>query len=122
LLRHGVEPARGEVVVSGASGGVGSIAVGILSHLGYKVVAVTGKPDAEDLLVGQLGASRVAPRSEVDDTSGKPLLGARWAGAVDTVGGNTLSTILRTLQSGGCAAACGLVGGAELHVTVYPFI
>ena len=122
LQQHGVTPDRGEVLVSGASGGVGSLAVAILAHLGYRVVAVSGKPEAAELLVGKLGAARAITRSEVNDTSGKPLLAARWTGAVDTVGGNTLATILRSTDRRGCVAACGLVGGAELNVSVYPFI
>lgn len=121
LRRHDVAPDRGEVVVTGASGGVGSMAVGILARLGYRVVAVSGKPSAKPLLA-QLGAAEVLPREAVDDRSGKPLLSGRWAGAVDTVGGNTLSTLLRTTRHAGCVTACGLVGGNDLPVTVYPFI
>ncbi len=121
LAAHGVRPERGQIVVTGASGGVGSLAVAILARLGYRVTAVSGKPEAADLL-RELGASEVLPREAVLDTSSKPLLPHRWAGAVDTVGGNTLATIIRALQPGGCAAACGLVGGVELPLTVFPFI
>jgi acrylyl-CoA reductase (NADPH) len=121
LLANGVTPERGEVVVTGATGGVGSLAVGLLAKAGFKVVAVTGKADVAEHLT-RLGAARIVGRDEVDDQSGKPLLAARWAGAVDTVGGNTLATILRQTQLGGCVTACGLVGGTDLALTVYPFI
>jgi len=121
LLRHGITPGDGEIVVTGASGGVGSIAVALLAKAGFQVAAVSGKPAAEEFL-RSLGAASVLPRSDVQDNSNKPLLGARWAGAVDTVGGNTLATLLRATRRGGCVTACGLVGGAELSLTVYPFI
>ncbi|HTU25680.1 MAG TPA: YhdH/YhfP family quinone oxidoreductase, partial [Pirellulales bacterium] len=121
LRLHGVQPDKGEIVVTGASGGVGSLAVAILGRLGYHVVAVSGKPAAAELL-GKLGVKEILTRDAVVDTSTKPLLSARWAGAVDTVGGATLATILRSLNPGACATACGLVGGVELPLTVYPFI
>jgi acrylyl-CoA reductase (NADPH) len=126
LLRHGVKPdgaksGDGEIVVTGAGGGVGSIAVAILAKLGFQVAAVSGKPAAADFLKG-LGAAQVLPRSDVQDTSNKPLLAARWAGAVDTVGGNTLATLLRTVRRAGCVTACGLVSGTDLNTSVYPFI
>jgi len=121
LQRHGVAPDRGEVVVTGASGGVGSLAVAILARLGHHVVAVTGKTTAHDYL-RRLGAREILPRQAVDDRSGKPLLSGRWAGGVDTVGGNTLGTILRATRHDGCVAACGLAAGNELAMTVYPFI
>jgi acrylyl-CoA reductase (NADPH) len=121
LRHHAVLPGEGEVVVTGASGGVGTLAVGILARLGYRVVASTGKPQAAELL-RRLGAAEIISREVLADTSGKPLLAARYAGAVDTVGGATLSTILRSLRRGGCVTACGLVGGAELSVSVYPFL
>jgi acrylyl-CoA reductase (NADPH) len=121
LQRHEVTPASGEVVVTGATGGVGCLAVSILAKLGYSVVAVTGKQDRHDWLK-ELGAKRVIGRQEVDVQGGNPLLKAVWAGAVDSVGGNTLATLLRTVHIGGCVTACGLVGGAELDTTVFPFI
>jgi putative YhdH/YhfP family quinone oxidoreductase len=121
LLRHGVTPSDGEIVVTGASGGVGSIAVALLAKAGFQVAAVSGKPSAEAFL-RSLGAASVLPRSQVQDTSSKPLLTARWAGAVDTVGGNTLATILRSTKRAGCVTACGLVGGVDLPLTVHPFI
>ncbi|MCH7688906.1 MAG: DUF21 domain-containing protein [Planctomycetes bacterium] len=109
------------IAVAGATGGVGVIAVKLLSKLGYSVVAVTGKAEKYPWLK-QLGAARVIGRDEVHDTSGKPLLSTRWAGAVDTVGGNTLTTLLRSTKVGGCVTACGLVAGTDLPLTVYPFI
>ena len=121
LQKHGVEPASGEVVVTGASGGVGCMAVAILAKLGYQVVAVTGKPSAHEFLTS-LGAQRIISRQEVDDHSDKPLLPGRWAGGVDAVGGNTLATLLRSTRYGGCVAACGLTAGQDLSLTVFPFI
>jgi putative YhdH/YhfP family quinone oxidoreductase len=121
IIQHGIEPNRGPVVVTGATGGVGCLAVAILARLGYEVAAVTGKRDQHDWL-RRLGASSIINRDEVMDDSDRPLLGSRWAAAVDTVGGKPLTTILRSMQHRGCVAACGLVAGADLKLTVYPFI
>ncbi len=121
LQKHQVSPDRGEVVVTGASGGVGSMAVSILAALNYQVTAVTGKTAAHEYL-RSLGAARILAREQVDDPSGRPLLSARWAGGVDTVGGNILSTILRSTQHSGCVAACGLAASNALPITVFPFI
>lgn len=121
LIEHDITPGRGEIVVTGATGGVGSVAVALLAKMGYRVAAVTGKPEATDYLT-RLGAATVLGRDAVNDTSGKPLLAARWAGAVDTVGGNTLATIIRSTDRMGCVTASGLVGGIELQLTVMPFI
>lgn len=121
LRQHGIEPDAGEVVVTGASGGVGSLSVAILAKLGYRVAAVTGKPEQADAL-RRLGAAEILPREAVNDDSGKPLLAARWAAAIDTVGGNALATLLRSTQHRGCVAACGLAASHELPMTVYPFI
>lgn len=121
LQLNGVKPDSGEVVVTGATGGVGCLSVMILGKLGYRVVAVTGKPEMHDRLRAW-GAARIIAREEVVSDSPKPLLNASWAGAVDTVGGRTLATILRATQLDGCVAACGLVGGTDLPLTVYPFI
>lgn len=121
LQKHGVQPASGPIVVTGATGGVGSVSVAILGKLGYQAAAVTGKVEAHDYLK-RLGATQILARDEVDDHSGRPLLTGRWAGGVDTVGGNILGTLLRSLRHGGCVAACGLAGSNELPVTVYPFI
>lgn len=121
LLHNNIVPQSGEILVSGASGGVGSITVALLAKLGYSVVAVSGKPEKSSWLE-QLGAARVVGRETVVEESSRPLLSARWAAAVDTVGGNTLATILRSTKRGGCVTCCGLVGGVELPLTVYPFI
>ena len=116
-----VNPSSGEIVVTGSTGGVGCLAVKMLAKLGYTVVAVTGKPQLESRLK-QWGATRVIGRGEVNNSSDKPLLGARWAGAVDTVGGSTLTTLIRETMPYGVVAACGLVGGIDLPLTVHPFI
>ena len=121
LEKHDVTPDSGQVVVTGASGGVGSFAVALLAKLGYHVTAITGKAAAHDYLKS-LGAEQILGREAVNDQSGKPLLSGRWAGAVDTVGGNMLGTILRATRHGGCVATCGMTAGDDLPVTVYPFI
>ena len=121
IVEHGIDPERGPVVVTGSTGGVGSLAVAILAKLGYDVAAVTGKREQHDWL-RRLGARTILGRDELVDTSDRPLLSARWAAAVDTVGGRPLSTLLRSIDHRGCVAACGLVAGAELALTVYPFI
>jgi len=121
LEEHGVRPDKGDVLVTGATGGVGCIAVMLLAKLGYNVVASTGKADAYDFLKS-LGAAEIVDRRTFAGRGDKPLESGRWAGAVDTVGGETLSTILRQMNRDGCVAAVGLAGGAELHTTVYPFI
>lgn len=121
LREEGVTPEHGEILVTGATGGVGSIAAATLARLGYQVVAATGKAGAHDFLK-QLGVTNIVSREEVDDKSGKPLLSPRWAGAVDTVGGNILHTVLRALKPHGVATCCGLVASPELHTSVFPFI
>ena len=121
IVERGIGPERGPVVVTGATGGVGSLAVAILAKLGYDVAAVTGKSEQHAWL-RQLGARTVLGRDEVVDTSDRPLLTARWAAAVDTAGGRPLATVLRSIDHRGCVAACGLVAGVELELTVYPFI
>jgi len=121
MLECGQEPANGPVLVTGASGGVGSLAVAILSKAGFEVIAATGKPEAADYL-RNLGAARIFGRDEVNDLSGKPLLRPRWAGAIDTVGGNVLSTVLKACEKHGNVAAMGNVMSVELHTTVFPFI
>ena len=120
LLDHGLTPDAGPVLVTGATGGVGSAAVAMLAGLGFAVTASSGKPDAADFLRA-LGAQDVVTRDAVSDVS-KPLLAATWAGAVDSVGGTTLAHVLATLAPGGAVAASGNVGGAELPTTVLPFI
>lgn len=121
IVARGIEPKRGPVVVTGSTGGVGSIAVAILAKLGYEVEAVTGKREHHDWL-RRLGAHTILGRDEVLDETDRPLLRSRWAAAVDTVGGKPLATILRSLQHRGCVAACGLVAGTDLPLTIYPFI
>jgi putative YhdH/YhfP family quinone oxidoreductase len=121
LQRLGVNPSTGEVLVTGATGGVGSLAVMLLSTIGYTVVAVTGKSDRVKWL-RDLGASTVINRGDVVDDSQRPLLKARWAGVVDTVGGSMLASLLRSVKNEGCVAACGVVGGDQVSTTVYPFI
>lgn len=121
LQQAGITPQRGEVLVTGATGGVGSIAVGILSREGYQVVAATGKTNQADLL-RRLGAAEVIHRDELDDQSKRPLLHARWAGVVDTVGGNFLATAVRATQPDGVITACGNAASPDLPLTVFPFI
>lgn len=117
----GQNPIQGPIVVSGASGGVGSMAVGILARAGYKVIASTGKDHATEYLK-ELGAAEVVDRAFVNDDSGRPLIKSKWAGAIDTVGGNTLSTLLKGCMSGGSVGSCGLVDSHILSTTVFPFI
>lgn len=121
LVEHGIAPEDGEIVVTGATGGVGILAIKILAKLGYAAVAVSGK-DAEHGWLIEQGARRVVSRQEFVDASTRPLLAPNWAAGIDTVGGQALSTIIRALKHRGCVAACGVVGGADLPLTVYPFI
>ncbi len=120
LEQHGLEPGDGPVLVTGATGGVGSSAVAMLAQLGHEVVAVTGKDEA-DYLRG-LGASEVLGREEVAVADGRPLEKPRWAAAVDCVGSSTLGHVIRTLRYGGAVAASGLTAGTDLPTTVFPFI
>ncbi|KPJ79109.1 MAG: quinone oxidoreductase [Deltaproteobacteria bacterium SG8_13] len=121
LQECGVTPDRGEVLVTGATGGVGSVAVAVLAKIGFRVVAVSGKTDRKSFL-DQLGATEVISREEATDTSGRPMLKGRWAGVVDTVGGDILASALKSLQYGGVATCCGLVASPSLSTTVFPFI
>jgi putative YhdH/YhfP family quinone oxidoreductase len=121
LMASGLSKDSGEVLVTGASGGVGCVAVAILAKLGFNVVAATGKSDAHDFLRG-LGARAIISREEANDTSGRPLQRPRWAGVVDTVGGNILATALKSAKYAGLVAACGNAMSAELNVNVFPFI
>jgi acrylyl-CoA reductase (NADPH) len=120
LLDHGLAPDAGTVLVTGATGGVGSMAVAMLAGLGFTVAASTGKAEAEAFL-RELGATEIVDRNDLTE-GGKPLQSVRWSGAVDAVGGQTLATVLATLAPGGAVAASGNVGGAELPTTVLPFI
>ena len=121
MLQNRQTPEMGPIVVTGATGGVGSMAVSILSQIGFKVHASSGKKEEENFLK-KLGAAKILSREDVDDKSGKPLLRSQWAGAVDTVGGNTLATIFKACGRNGNVAVCGLVSSPELQTTVYPFI
>ena len=121
LEKHGVTPDAGEIMVTGASGGVGSLAVAILARLGYQVVASTGRAETHKYL-RRLGAGRIVDRTALGQLPDRPLASAQWAGAVDVVGGDTLAALLASLSPGGSVAACGLVGGSKLNTTVFPFI
>jgi acrylyl-CoA reductase (NADPH) len=120
LERHGVTPDKGEILVTGAAGGVGSVAVALLAKLGYKVVASTGRASEADYLKA-LGATGVVDR-QLLSAPGKPLARERWAGAVDTVGSHTLANVCAAMKYRGVVAACGLAQGADLPATVMPFI
>ena len=120
LERHGVKPGAGEVLVTGATGGVGSVAVAVLARLGYQVVAATGKAAEADYLKS-LGAASVIDRAELP-APGKPLQKERWAGVVDAVGSHTLANAVAQVRYGGAVAACGLAQGMDFPATVAPFI
>ena len=120
LERYGVTPEDGQILVTGASGGVGSVAIAVLSHLGFAVVAVSGRPAETKYLKG-LGAVEILDRATFA-TPGKPLGKERWAGAIDVVGSNTLANICATTQYRGIVTACGLAGGMDFPATVAPFI
>ena len=117
----GQSPAKGPIVITGSTGGVGSLATAILSSAGYEVIAISGKENSWDYL-RQLGASRVEKREWVNDTSGRNLLKPLWAGAIDTLGGNTLATLLKGCKLEGTVASTGLVDSPKLETTVFPFI
>ena len=120
LERHGVTPANGEVLVTGANGGVGSVAVALLAKLGYTVVASTGRPQEADYLKA-LGAAEIIDRAQLS-APGKPLAKERWAGAVDTVGSHTLANVCASTKYRGAVAACGLAQGMDFPSSVAPFI
>jgi acrylyl-CoA reductase (NADPH) len=120
LERHGVTPARGPVIVTGAAGGVGSVAVALLAGLGFEVAASTGRTEEEPYLRG-LGASAIIPRAELSGPA-KPLAKERWAGGVDSVGSHALANVLAQTKYGGAVAACGLAAGMDLPTSVAPFI
>ncbi|MGB7050735.1 MAG: MDR family oxidoreductase, partial [Acidimicrobiales bacterium] len=122
LEHEGLTPgAEGPVLVTGAAGGVGSIAVALLARLGYSVTASTGRSETHEFL-RSLGAAEFVDRAELSTPKGRPLESERWAAAVDVVGGETLATVLRQTRYGGSVAACGLVGSSDLPTTVLPFI
>jgi acrylyl-CoA reductase (NADPH) len=121
LQQHGVTPDKGEVLVTGAAGGLGSVAVAVLSRLGYQVAASTGRPDTHDYLRG-LGATTIVDRASLATLPARPLESERWAGCVDAVGGPTLANVLASMKHRGSVASCGLAGGNKLETTVIPFL
>ncbi|MDP1932443.1 MAG: YhdH/YhfP family quinone oxidoreductase [Gammaproteobacteria bacterium] len=121
LIQTGLSPDKGEILVTGATGGVGVIAVALLAKLGYTVTACTGKHNQESFLK-DIGATSIIDRAGLAEPSTRPLLKERWAGAVDVAGGELLWNILKSLQYGGSVACCGLVGAPTLNATVFPFI
>ena len=120
LERHGLSPASGDVLVTGAAGGVGSVAVAVLAKLGYRVVALTGRPEEADYLT-RLGAAQILDRASLS-APGKPLAREQWAGAIDVVGGQVLANVCAAMKYRGVVAACGLAGGMAFPATVAPFI
>jgi acrylyl-CoA reductase (NADPH) len=121
LEDHGLTPAKGEVLVTGAAGGVGSVATALLAALGYQVAAVTGRPEAEPYL-RDLGASRIIPRAELAETVKRPLESETWAGVVDSVGGPMLARVLGQMKYGASVAAVGLAGGTGVPASIIPFL
>lgn len=121
LFLNGLEDRQGEVLVTGATGGVGIVAVALLSMLGYRVVASTGKKESHDRLRA-LGASDIIDRSELSEVNSKPMVAERWIGAVDVVGGDTLFNVIKSLRYGASVAACGLVQSPMFSASVFPFI
>jgi len=121
LEDHGLKPGQGPVLVTGAAGGVGSVATAILANLGYEVAAVTGRPETEDYL-RDLGVTQIVPREEINETVKRPLERETWAGCVDAVGGDMLARVLGQMKYGGSVSAVGLAGGAGLPATVIPFL
>lgn len=121
LVNSGVKPDDGDILVTGATGGVGSIAISILNRIGYNVIAATGKADEKEMLLG-IGAKNIVDRKEIDDDSGKALLKGRWAGVIDTVGGNMLATAIKSTNYGGSVTCCGNVASNEFLTSIYPFI
>ncbi|MCE8008603.1 acryloyl-CoA reductase [Aestuariivita sp.] len=121
LEDHGLVPGHGPVLVTGAAGGVGSVATAILAHLGHEVAGVTGRPETADYLTA-LGATQIVARDEINQTTKRPLEGETWAGCVDAVGGAMLARVLGQMKYGASVAAVGLAGGAALPATVIPFL
>lgn len=121
LVNSGVKPQDGDILVTGATGGVGSTAVSILNKLGYSVIGATGKTHEKEMLL-EIGAKDIVDRKEIDDDSGRALLKGRWAGVIDTVGGNILATAIKSTNYGGSVTTCGNVSSHEFSTSVYPFI
>lgn len=120
LEKGGLEPARGDILVTGASGGLGSMSIAMLSALGYRVVASTGRTEEADYLQS-LGAAEIIPRAELEGGPDRPLMPRRWAGCIDAVGGTTLSTVISSLDERGVIASCGLAGGNSFTASLIPF-
>ena len=121
IVHQNIKPDDGDVLVTGATGGVGSFAVGLLSQLGYSVIAATGKTDQDDFLKN-LGAAKIIHRDKITDVSDKPLLKSNWIAALDTVGGKMLDCVIRQTEHNGVVTCCGNVLGGELNTSIYPFI
>ncbi len=121
LVDHGLQPGNGPVLVTGAAGGVGSVATAILAAMGHEVAAVTGRPDAEEYL-RSLGATQIVARQDINETTKRPLEAETWAGCVDAVGGDMLARVLGQMKYGASVSAVGLAGGAGLPATVIPFL
>ena len=121
LEEHGLKPGAGDVLVTGAAGGLGSVAVALLARLGHRVIAATGRPETQDYLTG-LGAAGFVTRAELAKPPERPLQAERYAGAIDSVGSTTLANLLTQLKYGASCAACGLAGGSDLPATVVPFL
>ncbi len=121
LLNQKVTPEEGKILVTGATGGVGCIAVSIMAHLGFEVSAVTGK-EQEAAFLQSIGAKEIIPREKAIDSAGRPLMKETWAGVIDTVGGDMLATALKSTKTGGTVTCCGNVASHELNTTVFPFI
>ena len=121
LEDHGLKPGHGPVLVTGAAGGVGSVATAILANLGYEVAAVTGRPEAADYLKS-LGATQIVPREDINETTKRPLEAETWTGCIDAVGGDMLARVLGQMKYASSVAAVGLAGGAQLNATVIPFL
>ena len=121
LEDHGLKPGHGPVLVTGAAGGVGSVATAILANLGHEVAAVTGRPEAADYLKS-LGATQIVPREDINETTKRPLESETWTGCIDAVGGDMLARVLGQMKYASSVAAVGLAGGAQLNATVIPFL
>ncbi|EDM33892.1 Alcohol dehydrogenase [Pedobacter sp. BAL39] len=121
LLNGGVKPEDGAIAVSGSTGGVGSLAIGILHRLGYQVAAISSKSESSDFLTN-IGATEIIPRAEMENFPERAMLKTRFAGAIDTVGGTVLATLLKTVHYGATVTACGMVNGGNIPATVFPFI
>ncbi|MBU3160664.1 YhdH/YhfP family quinone oxidoreductase [Clostridium frigoris] len=121
LLNSGVKPSDGDILVTGSTGGVGSTAISILTKIGYNVTAATGKSSEKEMLLG-IGAKHIVDRKDLDDNSGRALLKSRWAGVIDTVGGNMLSTAIKSTNYGGSVTCCGNISSDQFSSSVYPFI